>query len=159
MSGNGAKASSVGADGTHLFSRAQAASFLGTTWGAVRYAQQAGRLRSILVDGVHLFSRDVLERYRDVDPGLLAARAFRLFKEGMPPEDVVIELEAAPEAIVELYRSYSRLTGTCIVEGPKGSRAAWMKTYNVRELSPDVIRRALELCHARPELRERLYAV
>jgi hypothetical protein len=150
------RASQIGANGRELFSRRQAARFLGVTLRAIRYAQEHGRLRAITVEGTSLFPRSELERYRATEPGTLAARAFELFESGKSATDAVIALEAEPRAIADLHAAWIEMSGAWVIGGPRGSRRAWEQTYRIGTLSPAKLRRALELCAADPALRAKL---
>lgn len=149
-------ATKIGADGKGIFSRRQACRMLGITLRQLRHAQDTGRIHSIVSEGTHLFPRAELERYRAQEPGEVAARAFRCFEEGKSAVETVIELHAEPRAIEDLHAAWVEMTGAWVIAGPKGSRRAWEATYKLGALTPQKLRRALELCAAAPELREKL---
>lgn len=151
------RAAHVGADGKELFSRTQAGRFLGLSFRQLRYAEEIGRLKAILIEGTHLFPRAELERYRAGEPGTLAARAFAAFEAGKSATDAVIALEAEPRAIADLHAAWIEMSGAWVVGGPRGSRRAWEQTYKIGALTPAKLRRALELCAADATLRAKLH--
>lgn len=68
----------------------------------------------------------------------------------------VIELHADPETVEKLQAVYTRLSASWLVAGPPGPRHAWEKAYGLGKLTPQKLRKALELCAAHDELREKL---
>ncbi len=152
----GRKGREVGANGKSLLSRAQAARFLGVNVERVRYMRHTGQLESVEVQGVHVYRREALELVRAQQRSKLAARAFVLFERGTKAADVVIKLEAEPDVIADLHRAWAEMTSAIVVQAPRGSRAAWEKTYKIGPLTPRKMRRALEIVSASPELRSLL---
>lgn len=146
----------VGADSKNLFTRTQAARFCGVTKGAIEAAERRGALTAIVIQGVHVFPRSELERYRGgTQRGELAARAFRLLGDGANAARLVAELEVTPELALELVRQFAELGEYVLCASPKGSRAAWRAAFGV-ELRPELVLRALELAARTPSLRSRL---
>lgn len=77
-------------------------------------------------DGTHLFDRTEVESLaqqrpvapRDavpVSPGEIAAAAFALFKKGVSPCEVVIELEQPPESIRKLHEEWERFANRLVL--------------------------------------------
>lgn len=128
---------------------------LGVHKSSIRRMEDRGELRPIVVAGVHWFTREAVAHAYQRLEGTICAAAFRLFKAGLEPVDVVIELEADAELIGQLWRSYNDLEGHWVVEGP-GSKRAWEPVFQLGELTPAKLRRALELCGSTPALRAEL---
>jgi hypothetical protein len=154
----GKQGGKLGADGREVFTRGQAAKFLGLTHEQLRHLHRSNRIRSTRVEGCHLFARHELERYRDQAPGELAARAFELFEAGKTAPQVVIELRADPSAIADLLEAWAKMSGHWTIAGPRGPRRAWEDVYKIGELTPGKMRRALEIVAGVPELRARMLA-
>lgn len=153
----GTKASEVGADGQKIFSRRQAATFLNVGHTTLRWWHSLGRLVPALNrNGVHLYTRDQLEQWQRGNPDAVSARAFALFEQGATAVQVVIELHADPETIEKLHAVYARLSGSWLIKGPSGPRHAWEKAYAIGKLTPEKLRKALELCAANDDLRQKL---
>ena len=145
-------------DGVALFSRTQAARFLGMTVRQIRWLEETGQLHpSKSKGGGRVFRREDLEAYLNAQPGALAARAFRCFEGGMSPQQTVIELQAMPAEIAKLHAEWVNMSGAWVVAGPKGSRAQWERIYGIGELTPIKLRTALELVGSNPALRDRLH--
>jgi hypothetical protein len=76
-------------------------------------------------DGVYLFEpsevenaarkRPHLTRHKETNPGEVAAAAFTLFKKGVRPSDVVIELERCPEEVSHLHSQWERLNDRLVL--------------------------------------------
>lgn len=49
--------------------------------------------------------------------GKAQARAFKLFAEGLPSRQIVIETELAPDVVVELRRKYAAMGGDLLISG------------------------------------------
>jgi hypothetical protein len=146
----------VGADGINLFTRMQAARFLGIRKQSVLAAEQRGALAAVVIHGVHVYPRSELERYRGGrQRGALAARAFTMLEAGMSPARLVVELELEPDLALELTQRYAELAELVMCAAPKGSRAAWSRAFGV-ELAPATILRVLELAARTPAVRARL---
>jgi hypothetical protein len=146
----------VGADGQNLFTRMQAARFLGIRKQSVLAAEQRGALAAVVIQGVHVYPRSELERYRGGrQRGALAARAFTMLAAGASPARLVVELELEPDLALELTRRYCELAELIICEAPKGSRSAWERAFGV-ELAPATILRVLEVAARTPGVRSRL---
>lgn len=150
------KAAHVGADGVTVFSRTQAARFLAVTVPNIRAAEQRGALRPMVIEGVHLFSRDELERYRaSTKHGEVAARAFKSFAAGRTAADVVQELEIPPDMARHLQSTYVELSSSVLCAAPPGTRAAWERAFGV-QLEPELVLRAVQLAARTPSIRARL---
>lgn len=150
-------AADVGADGVTLFSRNQAAEALGIAGSTLRAWQTSRRLVPALQrEGIWLYTKEQLDRELRKPQGELAAKCFGLFEEGLSAVAVVMQLQVEPAIVEELHTAWVRMTASWVVRGPEGPRAAWEATYNLGPLTPEKLRRALELCAARSELRERL---
>lgn len=142
-------------EGHPLLTRSEAAKMLGAHKTTVRRLENRGLLKPLLIDGVHYFSREAVARAAQARPHAVSGPAFKLFKAGMQPEDVVIELCADPDHIAQLWASYNAMLGNWVVKGP-GSLKAWELTYKVGELTPKKLLRCLEIVHANPRLRAEL---
>lgn len=150
----------MGADGVKIFTRTQAANYLGVGNSTLRWWHSLGRLVPGLTrDGVHLYTREQLELWQRGNPDAVASQAFKLFEQGETPIAVVIALHADPTAIEKLHEQYVRLSGAWVVAGPSGPRRAWERTYRLGQLTPQKIRIALELCASNEELRAKVIAV
>jgi hypothetical protein len=146
----------VGADGSTVFSRSQAARFLGLRLSAIKAAEQRGALRPFVLQGVHLFSREELERYRSsTKHGELAAKCFASFAVGATAAQVVIEHSVPPELARHLLVTYGELAETVICAAPKGTRKAWEAAFGV-VLTPELVLRAVELAARTPSIRAKL---
>lgn len=153
----GRKAAAVGCDGVTFFSPQQAAEALAVSVSTLRNWRQSGRLVPAEVrDSIHIYTAEQIERARRDHGGHLAAEAFKLFELGRTPVQVVIELSAEPEQVARLHRHYVELSGAWVIEGPNGPRARWEAAYQIGELTPAKLRRALELCAVDPKLRSKL---
>lgn len=150
------RAKDVGADGIVLFTRRQAAQALGVSLATVRLWERAQTMVPRCVEGIHVFSRDQIETLRSNRVGKLSALAFRCFEDGLSPVQVVIKYGVDPERIAKMHAAYIRMTGSWVVKGPSGSIDAWERTYRIGPLTPDKLRRALELCASTPSLRKTL---
>ncbi len=156
----GKKGAEVGADGVRIFTRRQAADYLGVGVSTLRWWHSLGRLvPGIVRDGVHLYTREALEEWQRGNPDAVASQAFKLFEEGETPVAVVIALHADPIAIEKLHEQYVRLSGSWCVAGPPGPRRVWERTYRLGEITARKVRIALELCASDEELRAKLIAV
>lgn len=153
----GTKASEVGADGEKIFSRRQAATYLNVGHTTLRWWHSLGRLVPALNrNGVHLYTREQLEQWQRGNPDAVSARAFALFEGGATAVQVVIELHADPETVEKLQAIYTRLSGSWLIQGPSGPRYAWERAYAIGKLTPEKLRKALELCSADESLRAKL---
>jgi hypothetical protein len=127
---------------------------LGISRGTLRNWRLSGRLQPAQMSGTQaLYTPAQIEYARRQQSGTLAARAFALFEAGHTAVAVVIELEADPEAVRTWHAHYIDLSSSWIVRGPDGSRDRWESAYKIGALTPDKLRRALELCAADPKLR------
>jgi hypothetical protein len=156
----GKKAKELGALDPNLFTRKQAADYLGVGFSTIRWWHSLGRLVPALTrDGVHFYTREQLEQWQRGNPDAVASQAFKLFEQGETPIGVVIALHADPTAVEKLHEQYVRLSGAWVVAGPPGPRRAWERTYRLGQLTPQKLRTALELCANNEELRAKLLAV
>lgn len=146
-------------DGVQWFTRGQAGRYLGISRQAVMAAQARGALAAELVNGVSVFSRAVLDTYRDSTPrGEVAALAFARFAAGETCADVVIALRVQPAMAESLLASYERCAGVIVVAAPNCGRQEWADLLKLPTLTPGLVLRALELCAQTPSLRARLLA-
>lgn len=150
----GKRGKEVGADGIELFTRGQAAEALGVSLACVKLWERSQTIVPRLVEGVHVFTRDQIETLRSNRVGKLSAIAFRSFEDGLSPVQVVIRYGIDPERIAKMHAAYIRMTSSWVVKGPSGSVEAWERTYQLGPLTPDKLRRALELCASTPALRK-----
>ncbi len=148
------KGADIGADGVILFTRRQASNALGVTLATVKLWEKAGTMVPRCVEGVHVFSRDQIETVRSNRIGKLSSHAFRAFEAGKTPVQVVIDHGVDPERVAKMHDAYIRMSGSWVVQGPSGSREAWERTYRIGPLTPEKLRRALELCASRADLRK-----
>jgi hypothetical protein len=156
----GTKGAAVGANGSALFTRQQAAAFLGVSLGSIRRWAAEGKLEPAKRrSGVNLYTREQLEEHAvriGKGRGELAAQAFSMLEAGRTPVEIVIELAAPPAEIYEIVQAYAKLSQSWIVAGPEGPRDVWEITYGLGRLTPTLLRRALELCAAHEPLRKKL---
>ena len=146
----------MGADGQSLFTRTQAAKFLSLRIDTVRRAEERGALRFVLLNGVHCFLREELERYRgQTRHGEVAGRAFEAFRRGLSAAEVVVEQSLAPELVRDLMTNYAELSESVLCCAPRGSRASWEAAFGVK-LTPALVLRAVELAARTPSVRVRL---
>jgi len=141
------------------FTRTQAARYLGIAVQSVKAAQARGALAAESVQGVSVFSRAVLDTYRESTPrGELAALAFARYAAGETCADVVIALRIQPALAESLLASYERCAGVIVVAAPSCGRETWSELLKLPALTPGLVLRALELCAQTPSLRARLLA-
>ncbi len=149
----------MGADGLHLFTRKQAARTLGVhVKTVIKWAQNRTLVPARNVEGVHLYTREQIDLMRRDRVGKIASEAFALFELGKTAVQVVIELGVEPDTIERMHASYVKLSSSWVVKGPSGPLAAWEATYRLGPITPEKLRRALELCASHPALREKLIA-
>lgn len=146
----GVRAADVGADGVTLYTRTQAARWLGVDVGQVRAACGRGALSGHCIRGVWVYPRAELERYRaTTGHGKTAAAAFRALREGASVAGLVEKLEIAPDVAERCAADYARLTGAIVCQAPAGTSAAWARAFGT-ELSPAVVLDAVERHLATP---------
>ena len=140
-----------------LLTRNAACRLLGLSRSAVRS-----------LDGVHLtpitVSGRICYRRADVDAvlgtrsGASAQQAFAVFARGGGPADVVLEHAMPPDLADRLWDFYLRLrqkqASTLVIELPtQVSAAAWRRAHGYDQITPDLVRTALEAYARDPELR------
>ena len=139
-----------------LLTRTQAARRIGASVATVRRMEQSGELVPLVVDGRHLFRAPEVERYVHADEGELAAAVFQALKDGKPAYQIVIDLKLPPDRVERFVEAWVRMTRSWLVMGPEGSLAVWERTYKLGPLTPERIRRALEIAAQTPSFREKL---
>ena len=95
--------------------RAGVAKVLGISISRVRALEQAGQLKpEVTPDGVRIFKPKEILAFakrraprRQVD-GEIAAKVFRMFKDGYPFADIVIETMQSPETVRKLHVEYRK---------------------------------------------------
>ena len=134
--------------------RSEAAKILKTSYENIRRLQRVGQLRSEPDrHGVHRFDRrevEALARRRglQISPtGELAARVFRLIKDGRSFHDIVIDTEQEPPTILALWEQYR--SG---FSGPTSDAAANQNDREQQEHEEQMRALDLELARRRAEL-------
>lgn len=130
---------------------------LGMGKTTLRRFEERGLLQPIYVDGIHWFARDTIRDAMRARKQGHSAAAFALFEQGKTPVEVVLELDVEPERVQHLWECYHRLQGCWVIQGPRSLRA-WQQTFQLGELTPGRLLRALELVCSNPTLREQLLA-
>lgn len=152
-------AKNLGADGEVWLSRKDAAVYCGVSVSSIRAAEKRNELRvRVERGGVRLVSRRALDDWRSrvgraPEPMREAAA---LVDAGASPAVLVTELGFTPERARSFVESMRFLRSCWIVEGPNGSRDAWLRAYGLESISPLELRRALELLSLLPAMRARL---
>ena len=140
-----------------LWNRRQVAEALGCDKSAVRRMEASGKLMPILLDGEYLFDPQQVQKLNARNGPEISGAAFTLFAQGKTAIDVVIALNADPEAVERLFQLYHRLARNWVIQGP-ASLATWEKYFDLGELTPGKILCALELVGCNPDLRAYLMA-
>jgi hypothetical protein len=145
-----------------LVSRSEASRLLGLSRSAVR-AMDGVQLAPITVGSTVYYHRTEIDMLLSARSGVSAQRAFSVFQQGGGPDDAVVQHALPPELAERLWQLYLRLQGqrarTVIVELPAPLTAeAWRKAHGYERITPDIVRRALEMCARDPELKRRLLA-
>lgn len=149
-------AKNLGGDGDVWLSRKEAAAYCGVSISSIRAAEHRGELRVRKVRGaVRLISRRALDDWRtrvgrSPDSMREAAEAVAA---GAAPRELVQLLGCTPERAQSFVESMRWLSGAWIIEGPAGSRDAWLRAYGYDNITPHQLRRALELAACIPGLR------
>ena len=113
---------------------------------------EARVLSPIVLDGIHYFTRADILSALETRPGAVSGPAFALFKKGVDPIDVVVELGADPSHIHALWKSYNELNHCWVIQGPS-SLKAWEPVFQLGELTPELLLRALEIVCGNPATR------
>lgn len=118
---------------------------------------EGSELQPIVIDGKHCFPVEEVDRHRRLTDSELAAKAFRMFNEGSTVIEAVVELEEAPERIERLHEFWVKHTYSAVVLGfedlPQRIDFVFRRLGN---LTPTLIREALDIIDNDPKLRERL---
>lgn len=125
---------------------------LGVSKTMVRHLEKRSLVNPIVLDGVHYFTRAQVLKALETRPGAISGPAFALFKKGVKPIDVVVELAADPDHIQVLWKTYNELNHCWVIQGPS-SLKAWEGVFKLGELTPELLLRALELVCGNPETR------
>lgn len=141
-----------------LLTRKEAAAWCGLATSTIAYAERTGALRGIVSDkprGATLFRVSDLESWRArVGQHSDSMRtALDAILRGCSPIDLVMKHGLLPERARQLIQTMAELSGGWYVEGPPGSREAWMRAHRIDVITPEVLRRALELFASIPWLR------
>lgn len=152
-------AKNLGADGDVWLSRKDAALYCGVSVSSVRAAEKRSELRvRIARGGVRLISRRALDDWRTRvgrAPDVMRDAA-DLVERGASPAQLVTELGFTPERARSFVEAMRFLRGAWVIEGPPGSRDAWLRSYGLEGITPHELRRALELLSVIPAMRARL---
>ena len=95
--------------------------------------------------------------------GVSAQQAFAVFAKGGGPADAVLEHALPPDQCERLWHVYLRLrqqkASTLVIElPPQLSSAAWRRAHGYDQITPEIVRAALESCARDPELRALMLA-
>ena len=95
--------------------------------------------------------------------GVSAQQAFAVFAKGGGPADAVLQHALPPELSERLWHLYLRLrqqqASTMLIElPPQLSSAAWRRAHGYDQITPEMVRAALESCARDPELRALLHS-
>jgi hypothetical protein len=143
-----------------LVSRTEACKLLDLSRSAVR-ALDGVQLTPVTVDGTVYYHRSEIDMLLSVRSGVSAQKAFAVFKKGGGPADAVLEHALPPELAERLWLLYLRLrkqqASTLVIELPAQLTAvAWRRAHGYDQITPELVRAALESCARDPELREQL---
>ena len=138
-----------------MLTRSEVATHLDTSLKTVRNLETRGFLRPVKLEGVNYFTRHDVAQAIEARPRAICGKAFALFKEGIEPIDAVVELDADPDHIDRLYRTFKRMEGCWVVQGPKSLRA-WEPVYRLGELTPRKLLKCVELVSGNPRLRKEI---
>lgn len=141
--------------GRPLLTRQQTAEMLGVHISTVIRLQKKGVLMPIMQDGAFWFSRETIGRAVEARKSHIWADAFRKFRAGLKPTAVVVELGIDPVLVELLWSSFQAMERRWVVEMPESMRA-WQGVYQLGELTPRKLLRALEIVCADPALRAQL---
>jgi hypothetical protein len=143
-----------------LVSRTEACKLLDLSRSAIR-AIDGVQLTPITVDGTVYYQRGEIDMLLSVRSGVSAQKAFAVFKNGGGPADAVLEHALPPELAERLWNLYLRLrqqqSTTIVIELPiQLTATAWRRAHGYDQITPEIVRAALELCAHDAQLRERV---
>lgn len=126
---------------------------LGASTRLVRKLEGKGMLKPIVLDEIHYFTRQAVQTFMESRTNAASGKAFALFRSGVSPIDVVVELEDVdPDHIHALWTSYNRFNNCWVIQGPS-SLKAWEGVFKLGELTPELLLRCLEIICGNPAMR------
>lgn len=136
--------------------RKQAAAFTLCSISSVRHAARRGEIKTRVAPatGQVLYDSHDLSRWRtrvsrnadQLKPALEALTA------GASPLELVTTFGFEPDRARKLVEDWAYLGGAWLIEGPRGSREAWLRAYAIDEVTPGLLRRAIEVLCSIPWL-------
>lgn len=143
-----------------LVPRTEACKLLDLSRSAVR-ALDGVQLTPITVEGTVYYQRGEIDMLLSARSGISAQKAFAVFKKGGGPADAVLEHALPPELAQRLWHLYLRLrqeqSTTLVIELPAPlTSTAWRRAHGYDQITPELVRAALELCAHDANLRERV---
>lgn len=130
-------------DGKVNLDSGQAAQFLGLETAQVYELVKRRVLHAVRVGHQLVFPRLALEEYRD---NLVELECVRAFQAGDHPLDVYQRMEgrARLRDVEGHLRQWAKLSGTWLVEAPRGSYQRWLARFDLLRVSPRALRRFIE---------------
>ena len=126
---------------------------LGASTRLVRKLEGKGLLKPIVLDDIHYFTRQAVHICMESRLEAASGKAFALFREGVAPIDVVVELgDVDPDHILALWESYNRFNHCWVIQGPS-SLKAWEPVFQLGELTPELLLRCIEIVCGNPTTR------